>query len=437
MRALVLALVLVSCSQVIPPPVVTPVPSAAAVPATTDQSWYELNFQTLSPPTLGAATARLDSLQSLGINVLWLMPIYPKGVLHGVGSPYSVQSYTDVNPDLGTLEDLKTLVRGAHARGISVVLDWVPNHTSWDHPWIAQHPDWYLQDGSGHIISPPNTGWNDVAALNYSNMAMRQAMTAAMTYWITAAGVDGFRCDFADNQPSSFWTAALAAVNTAAGQPRILLAEGSQTWQFTSGFALNYAWDYNSALQSVWNGAAASTLFTTNTAEYAGIPSGGQKLRYTSNHDLASSSSTVTVFQGTEGETAAFAAAALLGGVPLVSSGQEVGWPSALSFFGPAPVDWNAHPEVRADYAWLLSLRQNHSALRTGTLTPYADTNVLAFERVAGEHVLVLINTRNSSQTFNVPVAVQGTWTDLKDNTTTVLGSSLAMSAYQVTVLSR
>ncbi|MCD7970216.1 MAG: hypothetical protein LUF87_07675 [Alistipes sp.] len=148
--------------------------------------------------TLTAISGQLDNIKSLGVNILWLMPIYEQGVYKGIGSPYCVKDYKAVNPNYGTLDDLKSLVSAAHGKGMRVILDWVANHTSWDNAWITDHPDWYTQNSDGEIISPPGFDWPDVADLNYDNADMRAAMLDAMKYWVTEADVDGYRCDYAE-----------------------------------------------------------------------------------------------------------------------------------------------------------------------------------------------------------------------------------------------
>ncbi|HPI05949.1 MAG TPA: alpha-amylase family glycosyl hydrolase, partial [Saprospiraceae bacterium] len=177
------------------------------VPATSDIVLYEVNLRAFSAAgNLKGVEARLDSIKNLGVNVVWLMPIYPIGELNAIGSPYAVKDYFKVNPDYGTLEDLRELVKASHQRGMAVMLDWVGNHTAWDNSWI-QTKAWYTQDASGSIVSP-NT-WTDVADLNFSSMAMRKEMIKAMKYWVLEANVDGYRCDYAEGVPNDFWKQAI------------------------------------------------------------------------------------------------------------------------------------------------------------------------------------------------------------------------------------
>lgn len=147
---------------------------------------------------------RLDSIRALHVNVMWFMPMYEQGVLKAKNSPYCIRDYKAVNPKYGSLEDFKRLVDLCHKKGISVIMDWVANHTSWDHAWINDHPEWYTHDMEGNIIWPATTNWEDVADLNFDNPDMRLAMIDAMKYWIKEVGIDGYRCDAADFVPYDF-----------------------------------------------------------------------------------------------------------------------------------------------------------------------------------------------------------------------------------------
>jgi len=181
----------------------------ANMPATDDVVMYEVNLRAFSANgNLQGVTSRLDEIKALGVNVIWLMPIHPVGILNGINSPYCVKDYKGVGTEYGTLEDVRTLTTEAHNRGMAVILDWVANHTSWDNPWI-QNTDWYTKNNAGNIVHPPGTNWTDVADLNFDNSDMRLAMIDAMQYWILEANIDGFRCDYADGVPFSFWNQAI------------------------------------------------------------------------------------------------------------------------------------------------------------------------------------------------------------------------------------
>lgn len=193
---------------------------------------YEANIRQYSPEgTFEQFTKDIPQLKQIGVKVIWLMPIFPisetKRKATGgadskfasefpeaeqdkyLGSYYAVSDFTKINPEFGTIEDFRTLLTTAHDNGIYVILDWVPNHTGWDHTWLKTNPEFYTQNDKGEVVHPLDTDWTDVADLNYDNQEMRKAMIKDMSYWLTEEGVDGFRCDVAGSVPTNFWQQAI------------------------------------------------------------------------------------------------------------------------------------------------------------------------------------------------------------------------------------
>ena len=164
---------------------------------------------------LQGVTAQIPRISGMGCNILWVMPIFEQGELNSIGSPYCIKNFKGINSKYGSEADFTALVQADHGQGMNVILDWVANHTSWDHPWITQYPDRYQKDGNGNIVSP--SGWADVAQLDFENPATREAMEDAMTYWVTQFGIDGFRCDFVDGVPHSFWSQVISYLNKLIG----------------------------------------------------------------------------------------------------------------------------------------------------------------------------------------------------------------------------
>jgi glycosidase len=412
----------------------------SGVPATKDIIMYEVNIQTYTPATFQGVMARLDSIKALGVNVIWLMPTYPVGVLKSINSPYCVQNYNGVNPNFGTLSDLRNLVAAAHSLGMAVLMDWVANDTSWDNVWIT-NKSWYQQDASGNIISPPNTTYTDVAALNFNSTDMRTAMIRAMKYWIFTANIDGYRCDFADNVPTNFWTQSLDTLNTITSHKLIYLAEGTSAFEISAGFQMNFGFSYYSTLKGIFAGTQSpGSIFTTNTSENTSLPSPGIKLRYTTNHDDASSDgSTLTVYNGKQGALAAFVMAAYMDGVPLIYDSQEVGYPNAISIFSDVPVNYSANPDLVAAYKQIIAFRTAHEAIKTGALTTYNDASIVAFEKVSGtDDVLILVNAVNSTVNYNIPAALQNTaWTNGLTGAPVTLGTQYTFQPYNYLILKK
>lgn len=435
-----------------PPPTTptTPTPTQygtpfTGVPAREDAVMYQVNMRAFSQSgNFAGVTARLDSIRDLGVNVLYLMPIYPIGTdSKSVNSPYAVKDYRAVNSEFGSLTDLRTLVDGAHQRGMAVMLDWVANHTSWDHPWITQHPDWYQKNAAGAITSVSNNGttYNDVAQLNFSNAAMRQEMISTLKSWVYTANVDGFRFDYADFQPNDFWKQAIDTLRNVKSHKLLLLAESTRSANFASGFDYNFGFGWYGGIYQVYkNGAAATTFDALNTTEYNGAAGSQQVVRYITNHDVNGSDGTpVELFGGKAGAMSAFVLTALYKGVPMIYNGQEAGMSQRIPFpFTGVKVAWGANSDVKRAYKQLLAARAGSAALRVGTPISYSTASVCAFTKTAGtEQALVLVNTRNSTQTYSVPAALAGTWTNLLQSGTTTLDSQVSLAPYGYLVLKK
>ncbi len=410
-----------------------------SVPETKNIIMYEVNLRAFSSGgDLQGVINRLDQLKALNVNVIWLMPIYPIGQINSVNSPYCVKNYIEVGSEYGTLADLRTLTTEAHNRNMAVVVDWVANHTAWDNPWVTAHPDWYSQDGSGNIIIPAGTNWNDVADLNYDNTTMRLNMIDAMKYWILEANIDGLRCDYADGVPFDFWKQAIDTLNTIPNRNLIFLAEGTRADHYTAGFHMTYAWDFYTAMKNVFAGSAPSTIYTTNTSEYANVPAGNRKLRFTTNHDQSAWEATpMTLFNGKAGATCASVITTYYNGVPLIYTGQEVGRVSTVPFFSNSPINWTVNLDMQQNYRDMLAFYSQSAAARYGTPMAYADPNVVCFKKVLyNDQVLVIANVRNTTSNYTVPTALlNSTWTNAITGAPVTIGSTIALSAFQYLIL--
>jgi len=401
---------------------------------------YEVNLRAQSSEgTLQGVISKLAHIKSLGTNIIWLMPIYEQGTVNSVGSPYSVKNYEKISPEYGTLADLRALTDQAHALGMAVILDWVANHTAWDHPWISAHPDWYTQNASGQIIIPPGTNWNDVADLNFDQNAMRKAQIDAMKYWVLEANVDGFRCDYADGVPFDFWSEAIAALKSLPKRDVLMLAEGTRSDHYQAGFDLTYGWNFYTTLKNVWNGAATSTLTATNQLEYSAIPAGKGKVRFTTNHDESAwDASPMTLFNGKNGAIAASVVNIFSGGVPLLYTGQEVGKTGTTPFFSNSTINWTANSDMLIAYQKLYDIYNNNPAARGNTISAYQLSNdLVCWKKTNGSaSVLILVNVRNSTINATLPPALTGNFTNLVSEQNENITSSLSLPAYAYRIYS-
>lgn len=390
-------------------------PTPFVLPATQEVVMYEVNLRAFSQAgNLAGVIARLDDIKRLGVNVIWLMPIHPVGVersVGGLGSPYAVRDYRAVGTEYGSLADLQLLLREAHARDMGVVLDWVANHTAWDHAWITDHPSWYTRDANGTILHPPGTNWLDVADLNFGNDTMRQAMIADMRYWTETVGVDGFRCDAADMVPFDFWKQAIDSLRLGSGNKRLLmLAEGARTNHYSAGFDLNFSWDYYSRLKTAFQtGLGTSSLWNAHLLEYNNTPAGKHRLRFITNHDeYAWDNTPAALFGSDEAAFAAFALTTAMSRVVLIYSGQEIAWPAKIPFFTRAPLNWGTKPAYRQRYESWMQMRKSEPLFAQGDVLPASQGPVSAYLRTsATDTVLVVVNTRNQTDSLALPTEWQ------------------------------
>mgnify|MGYP000476944708 FL=1 len=398
--------------------------------------------------TFRGLIGRLDEIQDMGVNTLWLMPIHPIGEerrkddIGPLGSPYSIQDYYDVNPNYGTKEDFQALVDSVHARDMHIIIDLVANHTAWDHPWLEDHPDMYT-DGPINgftvpVLNGDTTDWTDVVELDFDNPRTRQEMIDIMQYWVREFNIDGYRCDVAHAVPLDFWENAIDSVET--HKEVFMLAEAAEPEMHEVGFDQTYAWPFYGALKRVWEqDAPVHTLATQVDTTLSNLPGAGERLRFTTNHDETMwDAPPPALFGGLEGSQAAFVLATSMPGAPLVYNGQELGVTDSVSFFDRTPYDWAQDPPIRTFYRDYLTFYRNSPALQRGDLTvrtPKAE-DVLIYERATDEQTVVIaVNVRDVLTQVRVPDAYdQETLTDVRTGES-VGGKALTMDAYDYRIL--
>ncbi|WP_140487230.1 alpha-amylase family glycosyl hydrolase [Flavobacterium sp. GSA192] len=444
--ALLLTLAFVSCSSSdddsnTPSPYPQYGTSFEKMPKKEDAIIYQVNIRAFSQAgTLKGVQDRLTQIKELGANVIYLMPIYPIGIEKGIGSPYAVKDYKAVNTDFGTLEDLRTLVEEAHKKDMAVILDWVANHTAWDNAWITAHPDWYQKNSeTGEIASPP--GYADVAQLDFTNPEVRSAMIDAMEYWVYTANIDGFRCDYADFVPQSFWSEAISKLrNIKKDQKILMLAEGTKVNHFDAGFDYTFGFNFFSTLEQLFkDGKPATTIQDSNATEYAtNYNEQNRIVRYTSNHDVNWIEGTpLELFGGKKGSVATFVVAAYMKSVPMIYNGQEVGYAQRINYFSNTPIDWStADSEMLAEYKKIIAFRNTSNAIKKGTYTGYSNNAISAFTMVKdAEKVFILSNLTNATTKYLVTNTLKGTWKDAFTAATVIVGSEITLAPFQYLVL--
>ena len=367
---------------------------------------YEVNVRQFTEEgTFKAFSEHLERLQKLGVNTLWFMPIYPISELNKkgtLGSYYSIRDYKSINSEFGTLDEFKELVNTAHTMGFHVIIDWVANHTGWDHTWITEHPEYYVKDENGDIIYPLDTDWYDVAQLDYTNADMRNAMIDCMKFWVEEADVDGFRCDYAQGVPIDFWEDARAELDKV--KPVYMLAEDgtSSDSMLNSAFDSNYNFDLYDGLK-----LASSVSNNADKLEYhvdKSLPYGAAKMNFIDNHDKNTYDGTLEERFGKDALGALYTVVFTAEGLPLIYSGNEERADISLEFFEKDNINFRNY-----EYTDLISALCNiktsneplYNGVSGGNVRIIADDNksVLAYERVKnGKKITVIVNLSDEEQ---------------------------------------
>lgn len=392
---------------------------------------YEVNIRQYSEDgTFDGFAKDIPKLKALGVKVIWLMPIHPislekrKG---GLGSYYSIADYKGVNPEFGDKAGFDRLVTAAHQNDMLVIIDWVANHTGWDHPWISNHPEYYTQNEAGEIIDPinPDTGeswgWTDVADLNFDNEQMQDEMIASMEYWVKEHDIDGFRFDAAHSCPVEFWEKSMERLT--AIKPLLTLAESDGYhpggFELVELFDMSYSWRGHHVLNEIARkDKTTEALFDnirTNATDYS---SNHILMNFTSNHDENSWAG--TVFERLGGGVKTFAALTyFLPGMPLIYNGQEYGLDKRLAFFEKDFIE-KKETDLFAFYAQLATLKQKYTALAIDPKVQFSilstnNENVVLLQRTLGEETLYfLANLSDQEQSIEVPIT--GSFNDILQN---------------------
>lgn len=382
---------------------------------------------------LKGLTRQVSRIAGMECDILWVMPVYEPGELNGIGSPYCIRDFKAVNPRYGTMTDLKELVNTAHSSGMKVILDWVANHTAWDCSWITEHPDWYVKDAAGNIVSP--SGWSDVAQLNFANADMRAAMKDAMLFWVEQLGIDGYRCDYADGVPHDFWSDVITALR-AKNSGMIMLAETANPDYYADGFDMIYDWNSSTTISSAFNGGKPADVVKEATEALAKVPDGKLILRYVFNHDVAAENNVATMFGAPEGVPAAYVLASMLNGTPMIYSSMDVeGLSGKLSFFNYMTLDFST--SLSDEYKAINAAFKASAEVRRGELRDFSNSSVVCFTRaIPGHNLLVAVNTTGSEKSVKSPISLAGsTMTGLIDGKQVTVPVEISLEPYSYTIL--
>lgn len=358
---------------------------------------YEVNLRQFTDEgNFSAFRKHLPRLKELGVGILWFMPVHPIGELNrkgSLGSYYSVKDYTEVNPEFGTIEEFKELVNEIHSLGMYVIIDWVANHTAWDHKWTKTHPEFYSKDKDGNFI-PPVDDWSDVIDLNYENKELWNEMIIAMKFWVNECDIDGFRCDVAGMVPIEFWIEARNELDKI--KPVFMLAEWDTPEQHLA-FDMTYDWNMHKIMNDIaQDKKTPEDIIRHIENDRTNYPEFAFRMQFTDNHDENSWNGTVFERLGDAAECFA-ALTFLIPDMPLIYSGQEAGLNKRLSFFEKDPIEWKEHKFFDL-YKSLIELKKSNELLYCGTkggnieFIPNNDQQkILSFVRVKDKNILLAV----------------------------------------------
>ena len=362
-----------------------------------DAVLYEMNIRQLTPEgTILAAIDKLEFIRQLGIDAIWLMPVYPigkenrKGTL---GSYYSIADYCAINPEFGSMEDFDKFIAKAHALGMKVLLDWVANHTARDARWLqSKSADWYEREEDGSAKVPWD--WTDTAKLNYANRDVWRGQIEAMRFWVEKHNIDGFRCDMAMLVPIEFWQEASSILHTI--KPDIfMLAEAEELNLFDRAFDMSYAWEIHHIMCDIAKGERRVwDLRNILYADREKYPATAIRMMFTSNHDENSWSGSEFSRFGDALNVMSALSFLWEGAMPLIYTGQEVGYDHSFEFFDHDPIPCYKANEYTDFYRKLIKLKHSQKALQAGE----RGGRIIEIENNAKDCIMTFVREQDDSR---------------------------------------
>lgn len=404
---------------------------------------YEVNIRQYSEEgTFQEFEKHLPRLNNLGVGILWFMPVHPIGEVNRkgtLGSYYSVKDYKAVNPEFGNIEDFKNVVKHAHKLGMKVIIDWVANHTAWDHSWMKTKPEFYTKDEKGNYVSPFD--WSDVVDLNFENKELWNEMRDAMKFWVDECDIDGFRCDVAAMVPIEFWTWVRPQLEK--NKTIFMLAEAHEP-ELHQAFDMTYNWQLKDLFVDIAQGKkSAKDLYEYFENEKTEYPKDAFRMVFTTNHDENSWNGTDKERFGPFAETFAVLTG-VVNGMQLIYSGQEAGLDKRLDFFERDPIVWNEN-KMQKIYTTLAMLKKQNKALRNGNLggafekIEVNENSVFAFSRTKDKNrVIALFNLSDSPKTLTITDSnINGKFEKLfeEDSISIKSGWQISLKPYEYVVL--
>lgn len=371
---------------------------------------YEVNLrQYTKEGTVKAFSKHLDRLKNMGVNTLLFMPLQPIGKTDKrgtVGSYYALSDFTAFNPEFGTMAEWKALVEKAHKMGFRIIQEWMGYHTSTDHPWITQHPEFYYKDT---LTGKPEIpfDWDDVRKLNYENPVVCDSMINAMSYWLTETGIDGFHVDMVWDIHPSFWNKLLPRMRELRNDI-FLIGEADGIHVLKYGFNASYPWALYQQMLKVSSGKATARLLDSLIRyQQDNYPFNALLLQFTSNHDEnAWANADSATMPGPRFYPFTLLTFTLSKSLPLIYSGQEEPLLRKLAFYDKDQIPFRNYTRTPF-YRKLCEMRANNTALRADAKMKQVacgnpDAIISYVREFEGQKMLVILNLSDREETISI-----------------------------------
>ena len=380
--------------------------------------------------TFSAIIPDLDRIQSMGVDIVWFMPIHPIGKKHHkgtLGCPYSISDYRSVNPEYGNLEDFQSLVDEIHAHGMKVMIDVVFNHAAHDSILAEKYPQFFHQDDHGHpVTTVPD--WSDVIDLKHPQPELTNYLADCLSYWVSL-GVDGFRCDVASLVPIEVWRDIKSKVESDCKHV-LWLAESVHTgfitfrrsislpaWSDSEIFQVfDLAYDYD--IWPIFQAAVAGKVPVNRYLEMvrfqqAIYPQKAVKIHYVENHDQRRIAALAPSIEQAKAWTAF---AAFNQGALLIYAGQESAASHTPSLFDREPIEWGNY--AMQEFLTTCCQLKKHPLMGTNQLViNKAEPVIIAAYQSDGKTLIGIFNTQRVSGMIDT-ILPDGSYLDLLSNQT-------------------
>jgi glycosidase len=371
---------------------------------------YQANLRSFSKEgTFKAFEKRIPDLKKLGVSVISLLPVHPIGELNrkgALGNPFAIKDFYGINPEFGSLNDLQSLIATTHRQGLKIILGFVANQAAWDNRLIMEHPEWFIQNDEGAIVSP-NPDSYDVAEIDLNQHEARKYIIAVLKYWINEVDVDGFSFISTASTPLDFWILTRHVLEQ--NKSIMMIADESEPEYHLEAFDVTSGWSvFHAVNNSLRKSASAFPIDDSLRSEEDSLPIGSLRLRYLLPQQVSDQSDSLAPIGNFQKQLIQSLLLFTLPGIPFIVSGEEIGSTKRFDLFDKYELDWVSGKEIKTFYEQLGALRICHPAIQSGSYEHLKQNHeqILPFIRTSSmDSILIIINTSETKVSTNVSLS--------------------------------